>query len=296
MNQAYRVYVYVVELGGFSKAANALYMTQPAVSQYIKALENEIGTSLLDRGHKHITMTKAGKIVYEHAKEILHHHETMHHLIHDLYNEPKGEIAIGASYTFGEYVLPNVMARLRNQYPLIQPTIHISNTLEIAKQVDQLHLDIGIVEGEVEANGIQVEHLAKDVMYIVAAKHHPLADLERIDSIALEDATWITREVGSGTREATDKLFEQLNIHPANRMEFGSTQVIKESVEAGLGLSLLSKWAIRKELEWGLLMTLPVEQGFVERSFSILLRKKLQQTRSTMALKQLLQEYVLEEV
>ncbi|MFC0525100.1 LysR family transcriptional regulator [Pontibacillus salicampi] len=292
MEQSFRVFIEVVEAKSFSKAAERLYMTQPAVSQYVKSLESQLDAKLLDRSYKKIRPTKAGEIVYEHAKEMVHHQETMEQLIHDLFHEPKGELAIGASYTFGEYVLPRIIASLRIQYPGIHPTVTISNTQEIAELVERMKLDIGIVEGEVHLRGLQVEDVAEDEMKIVASRHHPLAGKEQVSVKELEQAMWITREVGSGTRAATDKLFEQLSCYPEERMEFGSTQVIKESVEAGIGLSLLSLWTVRKEIEMESLVVIPVEGGNVRRSFSILTRKKLQQTKATQAFKELLRTVI----
>lgn len=292
LNTTLRVFVEVVERGNFSRAAEALYMTQPAVSQYIKSLERDMGVQVLDRSNKVIRLTKEGRIVYEHAKEMIGHFETMHHLLHDLEHEPKGELSIGASYTFGEYVLPRVIAQLLKEYPGIQPSITIGNTQEIAEQVEDMKLDIGIVEGDVDDAQLQVESLATDRMCIIASHDHPLAQEGHVKACQLEEETWIIREKGSGTREATEKLFEQMGIDPAHRMEFGSTQIIKESVEAGLGVTLLSLWAIRKELSINTLATMEVEKGALDRDFSILLKDKPMQTRSTLVLKEVLKKFV----
>ncbi|MYL54498.1 LysR family transcriptional regulator [Pontibacillus yanchengensis] len=294
MNQSYRVFVEVVERQHFSRAAEALFMTQPAVSQYIKALESEIGTQLIDRSHKKVRLTTAGRIVYEHAKEMIGHHETMHHLIHELFHEPTGTLAIGASYTFGEYVLPRIMAPLRERFPHIQPTITISNTKEIAEKVEKMELDIGIVEGDINRELLQVEHFAEDYMRIVASSNHSYTEKLPVTVSDLENEIWITRELGSGTREATERMFTTIGIDPAHRMEFGSTQVIKESVEAGLGVSLVSLWALRKELSMNTLFIVDVPEGYVKRSFSTLLRKKPMQTKNTLVFKELLHEMVKE--
>ncbi len=292
LNTTLRVLVEVVERGNFSRAAKSLYMTQPAVSQYIKNLERDMGVQVLDRSNKSVQLTKEGRIVYEHAKEMIGHFETMHHLLHDLEHEPKGELAIGASYTFGEYVLPRVIAQLLREYPDIQPNITIGNTQDIAEQVADMKLDIGIVEGDVDDAQIQVESFAADRMCIVASHDHPLIQNERITASQLGEETWIIREKGSGTREATEKLFEKMEIDPPHRMEFGSTQIIKESVEAGLGVTLLSLWTIRKELSMNTLATIEVEQGNVDRDFSILLKNKPMHTKSTLVLKDLLERFV----
>lgn len=295
MKQSLRVFIEVVDKGNFSKAAASLFMTQPAVSQYMKSLEREIGASLLNRTNKTVQLTKAGSIVYQHAKEIIGHYETMHHLVQEMFHEPKGELAIGASYTFGEYVLPRFIAKLRETFPLIQPKITIGNTQDIAKQVEEMSLDIGIVEGEVEGEALEVDPFARDQMCIVAPIDHPIALKRDLSVEQLENETWIIREEGSGTREAAGKLFDQIGISPKNMMEFGSTQIIKESVEAGLGLTILSLWTIRKELSMETLAVVELPNGKLDRSFSIVLRNKPMHTKATVVFRDLLKKMLTKE-
>ncbi|WP_400162173.1 LysR family transcriptional regulator [Brevibacillus sp. TJ4] len=269
MDQQLRVFVTVVERRSFSRAAEELHMTQPAVSQYIKSLEQAMGCTLLERNNKYVQLNKAGELVYHHAKEILGLYIRMHHLVEDMLHTPGGPLTIGASYTYGEYVLPHVISRMREQYPLITPAITIHNSRVISSQVASRQLDVGIVESEYVGEKMDVEPIADDRMYVIASSRHPLAAKERVTREELAEQTWIVREEGSGTREAAEKLFDQLHIRPQKLMEFGSTQLIKESVEAGLGISLLSFWAIRKEQQLDTLCTLNVEQTPVTRKFSL---------------------------
>ncbi|MDF2682157.1 MAG: LysR family transcriptional regulator [Brevibacillus sp.] len=270
MDQQLRVFVTVADRQNFSRAAEDLHMTQPAVSQYILSLERMIGTKLLERSNKYVRLNKAGEIVYHHAREILGLHTRMQSLVDDLMNTPSGRLTIGASYTYGEYVLPHVVARMREYYPAITPTITIHNSTVIAEQVANRQLDVGIVEGEYVDEKMCIEPFADDRMYLIVSPHHHLAGKEKVALADLEAETWIVREEGSGTREAAEKMFRQLQIAPGRLMEFGSTQVIKESVEAGLGISLLSYWAIRKERKLGTLVTLKVAGTPVTRNFSLL--------------------------
>ncbi|MED1791328.1 LysR family transcriptional regulator [Brevibacillus nitrificans] len=270
MDQQLRVFVTVADRQNFSRAAAELHMTQPAVSQYIQSLEKTIGTKLLERSNKYVRLNKAGEIVYHHAREILGLHTRMQNLVDDLMNTPSGRLTIGSSYTYGEYVLPHVVARMREHYPAITPTITIHNSTVIAEQVANRQLDVGIVEGEYVDDKMCIESFADDRMYLIVSPRHQLAGKEKLTLADLEAETWIVREDGSGTREAAEKMFRQLQIAPVRRMEFGSTQVIKESVEAGLGISLLSYWAIRKERKLGTLCTLKVAGTPVTRNFSLL--------------------------
>ncbi|HEY4552675.1 MAG TPA: LysR family transcriptional regulator [Bacillaceae bacterium] len=270
MDQHLQVFVAVVEKGNFSRTAEELHMTQPAVSQYIQALEREIGTRLLERSNKYVRMNKAGEIVYHHAKEILGLYTKMQRLVDDATNKTSGPLSIGASYTYGEYVLPHVMAKMLDEYPLISPAVTIGNTRDIAELVLSHQLDIGIVEGDYENKNLVVEPFAEDIMHIVMSPQHPLAGMDgEVTAPSLSKATWIVRENGSGTRAATEAMFCGLGIGQVKMMEFGSIQLIKESVEAGLGISLLSEWAIRKELATGKLVIAEVEGMPFRRKFSI---------------------------
>ncbi|WP_284140773.1 LysR family transcriptional regulator [Virgibacillus sp. LDC-1] len=270
MDQHLLVFVTVVQNESFSKAAKELHMTQPAVSQYIRILEESLGARLLERTNKYVRLNKTGEIVFHHAKEIIGLYSKMQHLVEDVTNKPQGDITIGASYTFGEYVLPHILSVLQKKYPAIQPTVTIANTKTIAEHVESHQLDVGIVEGELTDKELIEEKLAEDYMVVVASQKHPLLEKEIVTSEALEKERWILREEGSGTRDASEKVFAQLEINPSKRIHFSSTQPIKEAVEAGLGVSLLSKWAIQKELRNGDLKVLEIEGLPLTRQFSII--------------------------
>ncbi|MFJ7727433.1 LysR family transcriptional regulator [Neobacillus sp. NPDC097160] len=270
MDQHLEVFVKVVEKENFSKAAEELHMTQPAVSQYIRNLEESIGTRLLERSNKYVRLNKAGEIVYHHAKEILALYTKMQALVDDMTNNASGPIAIGASYTFGEYILPHIIARMQVKYPLISPSIKIQNTKEIIELVKMHQLDIGIIEGIFYEDTLNSEIVSEDRMVIVAPPGHHLLTEKREKRISeLAEETWVLREEGSGTREAAENLFRMYGFTPKKVMEFGSTQLIKESVEAGLGISLLSHWTIKKELVNGYIGMIDVEGLPFKRNFSI---------------------------
>jgi len=269
MKQPLIVFMIVAEKKSFTRAAEELHMTQPAVSQYIQILERSLGTALLDRSTKYVRLNKAGEIVYYHAKEIIGLYTRMQCLVDELIHRASGDLFIGASYTFGEYLLPHMIAYLLKQYPFIKPSIRISNTKEIVELVLNHQIDVGIVEGECIHEKLHVECFAEDCMYVVGAANHPLLQQKDVTASELAEQTWIVRELGSGTREATEKMFVGLQIAPRHVMEFGSTQIVKESVEVGIGISLLSQWAIRKELALGSMKIITVSGLPVFREFSL---------------------------
>lgn len=291
MDQHLLVFVTVVEKGSFSRAAEELHMTQPAVSQYIKLLEQTHGGKLLERSNKYVRLNKAGEIVYYHAKEILGLYTKMQSLLDDLANRANGPLSIGASYTFGEYVLPHFIAKLHEQFPLIKPSIVIGNSKEIAELVVGHQLDVGIIEGDFKNAHLSIDAFAEDTMFVVASSHHHLLQQEReVKMSELEEETWIIRELGSGTRAATEKVFQKMSIAPKDIMEFGSTQLIKESVESGLGITFLSHLAIRKEVSMGLLTIVPIKGTPLKRKFSIVLRNSFK-TKALEVFIELLKEH-----
>lgn len=278
IDQQLQVFIEVAEKKNFSRAAEELHMTQPAVSQYIRSLEESIGVRLLERTNKYVRLNKAGEIVYHHAKEIIGLYSRMQNLVDDLANQASGPLTIGASYTFGEYVLPHILSKLVADYPLIEPQVTIGNTADIAELVITHQLDVGLIEGHFkEAAPLQNEDFAEDEMYVVTSIDHPLAQKKGRQPITeLEDDIWLLREEGSGTREAAELFFYQSGFYPKRIMQFSSTQPIKESVEAGLGVSLLSQWAIQKELHYGDMKALSIKGTPFKRHFSIVTNSPFQ--------------------
>ena len=290
MEQSLLVFITVAEKKNFTRAAEQLCMTQPAVSQYIHALERNLKTPLLERSNKFVRLNPAGQIVYHYAKEMRALDERMHGLVEDLLHTAEGPLTVGASYTFGEYILPYVISSLHQKYPRIKPAIKIGNTREILSAAAARLIDIGIIEGAAAQDGIRTIPLTTDQMYIVCSPSHPLAQTPTAQ-IDLNRETWIIREKGSGTREATEKMFAQQQLQPTEIMEFGSTQIIKESVEAGLGIALLSFWAIRKEIEARRLYRVSVPFLPFLRTFSIIIPDSCFRTKATDLFLQELQQH-----
>ncbi|WP_373893410.1 LysR family transcriptional regulator [Virgibacillus natechei] len=270
MDQHLIVFVEVVERGNFSRAAEAMHMSQPAVSQYIASLEKEFGVRLLERNNKFVQQNKAGEIVYQYAKGILRNYDQMKVLVSDLKNEPGGELKIGASYTIGEYLLPQILAQLQRDYPSILPAVTIGNTEDIGQKLVNHEIDIGLIEGNFSHRQLAVEPFAVDDMYVIAGENHSLTKKGTIIAADLERNTWIIREEGSGTRKMLEDFFNKHKINPERVLTFGSTQVIKEGVASGLGISLLSELTLKKELELGLIQRLGIEGTPMQRNFSII--------------------------
>lgn len=287
MDSGLQIFIKVVELNSFTKAANVLHMTQPAVSQAVRNLEKEFNTTLLEREHKTFYLNQAGEIVYTYAKEITATYHHMQTLIKELEEDPKGDLIIGASYTIGEYILPEVLSSVYQLYPKIHPQVSINNTQTILNQLLNHDIDIGLVEGNVADERLYTESFMIDQMYVVGSGQKEY-NVKSITDLAEEN--WIIREVGSGTRALTEKVFEQYHLEPQQCFTFGSTQIIKEVVESGLGVSLLSKSALVKELQLETIQMLPVAELPIERPFFIMKRKQSFETKRVQVFEQLLHQ------
>lgn len=292
MDQALIVFIAVAEQQNFTRAAEQLHITQPAVSSYIQGLERALECKLLERTNKYVRLNKAGEVVYRHAKEIMNLYTRMENILDDLKHTAHGPLSIGASYTFGEYILPHVIAELRRRFPSVQPDITIANSKVIFEQVSRRQLDAGIIEGEIrQAEHVTTIPFAEDRMEIAVSARHPLVGQAEITPAKLEAETWMIREEGSGTREMQEKTFEQLGIRPRSLMVFGSTQAIKESIEAGLGLTLLSLWTLRKELAEGSIRLLKMPGFPLSRHFSLVMPDLGFQTKASEVFAGMLREH-----
>lgn len=291
INQALKVFVTVVDQRSFTHAAEYLHMTQPAVSNYIKKIEEDLGVALIDRSGRIIKLNPAGEIYYYYAKEMIGINERMEHLIQDLQNESKGPLHIGASYTYGEYILPRIIAQLLDRHPGISPEVTINNSTSIIKMVKSHNLDIGIIEDEERETdkNLNITRLIKDRMHIIGNRSMP----DFLDDETLENTTWIIREEGSGTRSYQDQLFASLNIRPKT-ITLSSTQAVKSSVASGIGLTLLSNHTVEEELKTGILKIINKENTELSRYFHLLTPDVKFHSKSTRSLLELLNQEGIE--
>ncbi|MEC0275586.1 MULTISPECIES: selenium metabolism-associated LysR family transcriptional regulator [Peribacillus] len=268
-----KVFVTVIEQKNFSRAGDILNLSQPGVSLHIRNLENELGTKLIYRSPKQVQITEPGKILYRHAKQMLNHYETAKREINEFNNVVSGTMKIGASFTIGEYYLPKVLAEFAAQYPMVDIQIIISNSNDVIQGIRSNKLDIGLIEGETDYKDIDVMPFMNDEMIVVVPPDHPLSQMDLIEGNMLQNQTWVLREQGSGTRTYSDKLLNSLKLNIKKTFIFTSIQGVKEAVMAGLGIALLSRLTVRKELKSNELKTFHLKNEPLLRPFSIV--KKL---------------------
>jgi len=274
-----RVFVTVAEQRNFSRAAELLHLSQPGVSLHIRKLEEEFGTVLMQRSPKQVKLTDAGELLYKRAKEMLMLHEAARQDILRLHDMVSGSLQIGASFTIGEYILPHVLARFAAHYPQVDAELTIGNTERIVQAVRSKQLQIGLVEGEVQDEQLRIIPYMKDEMILVVAPDHPLAALRSVHFEELGNQIWSLREPGSGTRAFSDRFFKDTGCTPLKTYVFNSSQGVKEAVIAGLGISILSRWVVRRELAHGELHEIIIQGIQQERNFSLLLPQENLSTR-----------------
>lgn len=267
--ESLRIYVMVVEQQNFSRAAEILHLSQPGVSLQIRNLEKEFNVKLLHRSPKWVKLTEAGELLYKRAKEMLNLYETVKLDLARMQDSVSGSLQIGASFTIGEYILPRLFSSFAKQYPDVEMGGTIANSSEIVEAVRNNNIDVGLIEDHIEASDLRVTPFMKDELIIVAPEGHMLTNAQVLDMELLQDQVWVLRESGSGTRSFSDRFFEQACLQIKRSYVFNSSQGVKEAVFSGLGLAILSRWVVRREIEAGILQEVKVQGLKLERDFSI---------------------------
>lgn len=272
-----KVFCTVAETKSFSKASEIIYLTQPAVSLLIQAIEEIYETKIFDRASNTVTLTPAGEMLYKYAKEILNLYAAAEKSIGEITGFVKGSISVGASSTIGNYLLPGVIAAFRKTHPKIKIHLLVGNTKRVVELLNAGNIDIGLVEGDIARQKMVVDKLVADELVLIVPPLHPLAKKRNVSIFEITKEPFIFREEGSGTRQVIEKYLGKYSITPQNMMismVLGSTEAIKESVENGIGIAIVSRWAVRKEIKYGTLKPLSFKEEKMLRDFSLIFQKK----------------------
>ncbi|WP_303906720.1 selenium metabolism-associated LysR family transcriptional regulator [Thiohalomonas denitrificans] len=271
-----QVFHTVARLLSFTKAAESLHMTQPAVTFQVRQLEEYFNTRLFDRTHNRISLTEAGGRVYRYADGIFALYAEMENAVRDLTGEVSGVLMVGASTTVAEYMLPALLGDFKRKYPEVNIRLSVANSDAIVAMVENNSIDLGVVESPVHNKNLVVETCRVDQMVLIVPPGHELADRDSVPISALLEYPYICREEGSGTREVILDQLKQTSIDSANLdvvMELGSPEAVKGAVEAGMGISIVSRATIAKELELGTLLAINIQPP-MERPFSFVHQKQ----------------------
>lgn len=252
-----RIFACVAEHRSFSAAANALFISQPAVSKAVRQLEHQLDLALIERGAagtrgvRGVRLTESGQALFEHARGIFALERAATEEVRARVGRKRGRLVVGASTTIAGYWLPRYAAQFAREVPAAQLQIRVGNTQTIGRVLIDCEVDVALVEGQVHDERIVATHWRDDELHIIA---HPEARFARRRPATLEELNaqaWLLREPGSGTREVTDGVMRAERIDPERTIEFGSNEGIARAVAAGLGVAILPARVVRELVRMG---------------------------------------------
>ncbi len=288
-----QVFHSVARLLSFTKAAEVLHMTQPAVTFQVRQLEEYFNTRLFDRTHNRISLTEAGQRVFEYADKIFIIYSEMENAVSELTGEVSGVLMIGASTTIAEYMLPALLGDFKAKYPDVNIRLRVANTDGIVSMIENNVIDLGVVEAPVTNKNLVVEKCRNDHMVLAVPPNHPLAKKKSIPISRLTEFPYICREEGSGTREVMLEALAKEGVDACNMnmvMELGSPEAVKGAIEADMGISILSRATINKELLLGTLVAVDLDHS-VDRPFSFVHQKQKFRLRAMETLLEFARDY-----
>ena len=278
------VFAKVYEQKSFSKAAQALFLTQPSVSERISLLEDELSIKLFDRTGRETLPTRAGDLLYSYAMRLLSLSVEAKHAIDQFVGKMAGELAMGGSTIPGEYVLPALIGRFKEKYPEISVSLLIRDTQGILDLVMEGRVEFGIVGAKINHRLLEYSTLMPDDLVLIVPPSHAWWGKGSVTLAELAEAPLVIREKGSGTRHSLEQALEEAGVEWGSLKiigEMGSTQAIKQAVKAGVGLAVISKRAVGEECKYGLLWCVKIEGLQAQRHFYVVTHKE--RTRSPLA-------------
>ena len=245
----------------FTKAAESLFMTQPAVTFQIRQLEEHFDTRLFDRAHGRIALTPAGQVALEYAERILGLSAELDTRLKEMSGQVLGPLLIGASTTIAEFLLPQVLGEFKSRYPGVVPRLFVANSEAVQARIAERTLDLGFIEGESHLPSLVTDTCSEDELQVVCAPSHPLAQTGSVAPKMLVEHAYISREPGSGTREVIDRYLQKAGVSPDALqvvMELGSPEALKGLAATGLGFTIMSRATVAKEIRLGQLVRVPL--------------------------------------
>jgi DNA-binding transcriptional LysR family regulator len=271
------IFAKVAELGSFSRAAEALFLTQPTVSEHVRALEDELGLPLLDRLGRGATPTRAGQLLLDYAKRLLALGREARQAMEHFQGRMLGELVIGGSTIPGEYVLPALVGRFKRKYPDISVCLLIGSSQQVSDWAEEGRVEVGVVGARAAARSLESTSLMSDELVVVVGRDHPWAGRADVSMEELRREPMIVRERGSGSRKAFEDALAKVGLGlDGFRVvgEMGSTQAVKQGVSAGVGVSIISRRAVEDECRVRRLASLYLQGLEVSRNFYLVTHRE----------------------
>ena len=256
----------------YTRAAEELFLTQPAVSMQVKQLEEHLGVALFEQLGKRIHLTEAGQEVLAYARTVTQQLDELESVLNRIKGLSGGKLRISVATT-ANYFIPTLLGTFSRRYPEVTVSLDVTNREALLQQLSENTVDLVIMGQPPSGLDVEAEDFMENPLVIVAPPGHPLAHQKKIPLKRLQEEVFLVREPGSGTRSAMERFFAEREIHLKTGMEVGSNEAIKQSVQAGLGLGLLSRATIEQELELKRLVVLDVAEFPIMRHWYMVHRR-----------------------
>ncbi len=284
--------------GSFKRAADSLFVSQPAVSLQVQNLEKQLNVPLFDRGGRKAQLTEAGQLLLSYGEQIITLCQETCRAIEDLQNLQGGTLIVGASQTTGTYLLPRMIGLFRQRYPDVSVQLHVHSTRRTCWSVANGQVDLAIIGGEAPSElqeSLTIIPYAEDEMALILPVFHPLAREETIDKEDLYKLNFITLDSQSTIRKVIDNVLIRWEVDPKRlkvEMELSSIEAIKNAVQSGLGVAFVSVKAIEKELQLGILHHAHIKDVELKRTLSLIINPNRYRSKAAEAFsKQILPEF-----
>ncbi len=277
MNIKLKVFCTVAETLSFSKTSRIVHLSQPAVSIQIQSLEEYFETKLFDRSGAEMNLTPAGGILYQQAKHILDHYNDIEKEMRKISGAIKGGFTVGASTSIGDHVLPRVIIAFKKEHPKVKISMLVNNTKRTEELLKAGLVDFGLVAGGCTSKELKSKTVMTDDLMLIVSRDHPWAKKKVVSTLDLLKEPFILREEGSGTRQKIEEYLSRhgIGIHDMHiSLTLGSTASIKEAVESGIGVSIISNLAVQKELADGTLKQVTFKEGNIRRDISLIFQAR----------------------
>ena len=265
----------------FTKAAEALFMTQPAVTSQIRQLEEHFGTRLFDRAQGGILLTDAGTIAFEYAERLLALSAELDTRLKELDGQVAGPLLIGASTTIAEFLLPLILGEFKARHPAIVPRLFVANSEAVQGRTADRSLDLGFIEGDSHLPSLVTDFCCEDELRVTCAPSHPLARVQCVTPESLTQHAYASREMGSGTREVIDHYLQKAGVAPDMLqvvMELGSPEALKGLVATGVAFAIMSRVTVVQQIRLGDLVQVPLAPRLI-RDLAVVYPKERFQSR-----------------
>lgn len=295
MSESYSLYPFhvfrvVAGAGSVTRAANELFISQPAVSAHLKAVEQRCGESLFERTPRGVSLTAAGREVLEQVNRLFALYEELPGVVEAMRGSVRGEITVAASSTPGAYLVPALLKQFQDQYPEAKPNLLVGDTAEVLQWLREYRVPLGVI-GEMHAEeDLHKLKIGCDELSLVASAEDSITKIKKLKPENVRKQTLFIREHGSSTREAAEKLLADLLPAFGRVVEISNTEAIKQSVIAGLGMAVLSSWSTELERKAGLLLPVSDKRFGKCRNFYLVRREDRTLTGSAAALWKCLME------